>query len=140
MQRHFPAFPYGAPGAGLLLLRMATGAIAITQGWLYLADRGNLSPETWTTGLLSLASGALLFVGLLTPIAAALIGIGSLGAAISWLPASIPSLFDAKLPAILITIISTALVLLGPGGCSLDARLHGPREIIIPPPVSPPQR
>jgi uncharacterized membrane protein YphA (DoxX/SURF4 family) len=41
-------------------------------------------------------------------------------------------LFEAKLTTALATVIVVALVCLGPGAFSLDARLFGRREIIIP--------
>jgi hypothetical protein len=36
------------------------------------------------------------------------------------------------LPAVCVMAVSTAIALLGPGAFSLDARLFGQREIIIP--------
>ena len=50
-------------------------------------------------------------------------------------PVPVPNLFDEKLSAILAAIIAVAIVFLGPGAFSLDARLFGRREIIIPPRV-----
>jgi hypothetical protein len=129
----FSTFPGGWPGAGLLLLRAAIGITTIIQGGLYLADPGTLTLQTGAVGLAAVGSGALLSIGFLTPIAAALVGVGALGIAFAWFPAATPNLFDAKLPIVFALIMSAAIVFLGPGAFSLDARLFGRREIIIPP-------
>ncbi len=132
LQRLFSSFPGGCPGAGLLLLRAAIGIITIIQGTLYLANPGNVTLGIGTIGLLSIASGVLLLIGFLTPIASALAGLGTLGTALAWFPAATQNLFDARLPTLFGVIMSAAIVLLGPGAVSLDARLFGRREIIIP--------
>jgi hypothetical protein len=51
---------------------------------------------------------------------------------LSWAPQPEVNLFDAALPAILMTIVAAAVAFLGPGAFSVDARLFGRREIIIP--------
>lgn len=71
-------------------------------------------------------------IGFLTPLAATLVALGVLGVAFSWVPAPTSNLFDTKLPAVLAAVISLAILFLGPGALSLDARLFGRREIIIP--------
>jgi uncharacterized membrane protein YphA (DoxX/SURF4 family) len=129
----FSTFPGGWPGAGLLLLRAAIGITMIVQGGLYLADPSDLTLGTGTVGLVAIATGVLLLVGFLTPVAGALVGLGTLGIALAWFPAATPNLFDAKLPVVFAVIISAAIVFLGPGAFSIDARLFGRREIIIPP-------
>jgi uncharacterized membrane protein YphA (DoxX/SURF4 family) len=83
--------------------------------------------------LLAIANGALLLIGFMTPVAGGLIGLGALGIALAWFPAAARNLFDAALPAVLAVMMSAAIVLLGPGAFSIDARLYGRREIIIPP-------
>ena len=78
-------------------------------------------------------SGALLLSGFLTPVAGVLVGLGIFGIALGWFPAAARNLFDASLPAVFAVIMSAAIVFLGPGAFSVDARLFGRREIIIPP-------
>ena len=82
--------------------------------------------------LLTIASGTLLLAGYLTRLAA----IVALGAGVStmcsWLPAPNVALFDTTTAAALATAIAAAVICLGPGAFSLDARLFGRREIIIP--------
>ena len=135
----FFTFPDGRSGAGLLLLRASVGVTAVIEGGLYLTDGGTLTIGMWVAGLLAVASGASLVIGFLTPVACVLIGLGSAGAAFSWLPATVPSLFDTKLSTLFMIIIAAAIMLLGPGAFSLDARLFGRREVIIPHASRPPK-
>lgn len=130
--RFFSAFPGGWPGIGLLLLRGSVGIVALLQAGFYLADRTS-APTTWLGGLVGLAAGAALLMGLLTPVAGILTGLGILGIGLSIFTAPTPNLLEAKLSVILAAIISAAIVFLGPGAYSVDARLFGRREIIIPP-------
>jgi zinc transporter ZupT len=62
-----------------------------------------------------------------------LAGIGIVGTEISRLPESSSMSLDSKTSEILALTIAASIVLLGPGAFSLDARLFGHREIIIPP-------
>jgi len=80
-----------------------------------------------------LASGAALFIGLLTPIAGVIAGLGAVGIGLSLLPVPASTLFESRLPLVLTGIMITAVLFLGPGRYSVDARLFGHREIIIPP-------
>lgn len=80
----------------------------------------------------TVAIGALLLIGYLTPVAGVLAALVCVSSAFSWFPVSSPELFKDKLSALLGAIIVAALVCLGPGAFSLDARLFGRREIIIP--------
>jgi uncharacterized membrane protein YphA (DoxX/SURF4 family) len=115
-----------------LLLRAAVGVTAAVQGGLYLAHTGNQTFGTWALGFLAVATGASLLFGFLTPFAGILAGLGSLSFALSWLPVPTPYLFDSNLSIFFVAIMATVLSLLGPGAFSLDARLFGRREIIIP--------
>ncbi len=80
-----------------------------------------------------MAAGTLLLIGFLTMPAAAVAGLGAAGVALSLLPACNPMLLDRGLPIVLAATILLAVLLMGPGAVSLDARLFGRREIIIPP-------
>lgn len=133
MQRlFFSTFPGGKPGIGLLLLRAGVGATAIIQGGVYLADRRTLTFWTGAIGLLAITSGASLLIGFLTKAAGLLVALVSLGGALPWLPAPPLSLFSSRLSLIFVCIMAAAIILLGPGAFSLDRRLFGRREIIIP--------
>ena len=78
----------------------------------------------WLIVVLLLASAACLLLGVATPIAAALIGLTSLGLAVSTTPYSIQELE--------ILVLAVVIALLGPGAFSIDARMFGRREILIP--------
>jgi hypothetical protein len=51
--------------------------------------------------------------------------------AFRWLP-GVASELDDWLTMVFIVVVVAAIILLGPGSLSLDARLFGRREIIIP--------
>ena len=116
---------------GLLLLRVATGATAIIEGGSYFADPGNLTLRTSLIGLIEISGSASLILGFLTPVGGVLVGLGAIGAVLSWFPPSLNP-FDGTLPSIFVAVVATSVVLLGPGAWSVDARLFGRREIIIP--------
>jgi len=90
------------------------------------------------SALLSL-SGLCLLIGFLTPILSVLACLECLGIAFSWFPTRMMDSFDSKLTLIPIIAISLAIALLGPGAFSLDARLFGWKEIVIPPASRSPQ-
>ena len=89
----------------------------------------------WLLGLATLAAGVSLLVGFLTPIAGTAVGLGGIAVALSLLPASTPAVFDSRLATIFAGTMLIGIILLGPGAFSIDARLFGRRQIIIPPPV-----
>jgi uncharacterized membrane protein YphA (DoxX/SURF4 family) len=113
-------------------LRVAIGTALVVQGAAYFLVWRELGFVTLGVALLALASGALLLIGYLTPFAGALAGLISLGRAFSWFPPPNLNLFEARSTAALATVIAAALVCLGPGAFSLDGRLYGRREIVIP--------
>jgi uncharacterized membrane protein YphA (DoxX/SURF4 family) len=139
LQRLYSTFPGGRPGIGLLLLRAAVGFAATAAGILYLSGPSNTSLDKWVIGLILTAGGAALAIGFLTPYAGLLVGLCFLGIAFSWLPAPSWGLHDARLVSFGIIVTAVAIALLGPGAFSLDGRLFGRREIVIPPSSRPPE-
>jgi uncharacterized membrane protein YphA (DoxX/SURF4 family) len=119
VQRLFSAFPGGWPSLGLLLLRTAIGISAVADGVAYLTGHSDASLALWVVGVLAIACGVLIVFGFLTPIAGAV-----LAACILTAP-----FFGERRYALLVLVTCVAIVLLGPGALSIDARLFGRREI-----------
>jgi uncharacterized membrane protein YphA (DoxX/SURF4 family) len=129
--RLFFAFPRGWAGVALLLLRAVPGAAVITEGIFYFT-RADSALAAWLSGCLALAAGALLLAGFLTPIAAVLAA-GTAAVGFALLPASSPNFFDSRSALVFAITMLVAIACLGPGAFSVDARVFGRREIIIPP-------
>jgi putative oxidoreductase len=121
VRRLFSNFAHGAPGVGLLLLRLASGSTLIYQGVTALIRGTSFAPTAFHALLIPL--GVLLLAGLWTPIAGALVAAASLWAMVSH-PAS-RSQFGA------IAVMAAALALIGPGAWSIDAWLYGWRQIKV---------
>jgi len=113
VSRLFSTFPNGQSGVGLLLLRLVLGFVVVRH-WI-------------GSDLVSAVAGGLVLVGFLTPFAAAWVA-GALSLSQLFSP---PTDFNG-LSVVLLISASAALALLGPGAFSLDARLFGRREIVIP--------
>jgi len=129
----FSMFPDGWPGAGLLLLRAAGGVILITQGVAYFGDKRDLGVLMLAMISVMIAVGFLLMIGFLTrPVGfvAAMIGVSSV---FSLFPKSSVGPLATPMTAVLSAVIAVAVICLGAGALSLDARLFGRREIIISP-------
>jgi uncharacterized membrane protein YphA (DoxX/SURF4 family) len=88
--------------------------------------------------VLSLATGLLLFLGYLTPLAAALAALSSAGWWHAWVPIRNLGAGGITVGTGFVVIIAVALACLGPGAFSLDALRYGRREIIIPHRLKPP--
>jgi len=71
------------------------------------------------------AAGVSLLSGVFTPMAAAVIALGNLIALAQ-------ETWAERLPVIFLIMVSAAIICVGPGAYSIDARLFGRREIIIP--------
>jgi putative oxidoreductase len=119
VQRLFSTFPGGLPGAGLLVLRAAAAGPLVYAGLPAAA-----SPSPVILELVAAAAAILLLIGLWTPLAGALIAVAELALAVSH-PAE-------RWTFVHFAALATALAMLGPGGCSLDARLFGRKQIRIP--------
>jgi putative oxidoreductase len=119
-------FPNGWPGCGLLLLRLVAGILMVHDGFSYL-----LAAPQWEGIIrqsIAVGAGILLLLGLWTPIATTLVVIVEL-----WLAVSRA---DSLRSCVLLASLGAALLMLGPGVWSIDARLFGRKRIDIRDPKS----
>jgi putative oxidoreductase len=128
----FSTFPDEWPGAGLLLLRAATGAGFLAQGVAYFGERRDLGTMTSMVAIFMVLVGALLLIGSLSRWAAVVAAATSLLSVFPWFPGPRVGLFETPITTMLAAVIAAALICLGPGAFSVDARLFGRREVIIP--------
>ena len=131
MKRLFSAYPGGLAGIGLVLLRSVVGFTSAWQAVLFLASK-DARTVVRVAGALAILTSIFLVTGFRTRLASLLVALG-----IAFISLRIPSLptqdlFDRFSPALFAETMSMALVFLGPGAFSIDARLYGRKEIIIP--------
>jgi len=132
MSRLYSGFPAGAPGTGLLLLRIAIGATLVAQAMPCLSGARDARLSGVAFCLLALLGGASLIIGFLTRIvaviAATLVASATL---LSLTSSSVGPLRSHPLDLTMI-VVAVAIALLGPGAISLDSALFGRRKVIIP--------
>ncbi len=126
----FSTFPDRWPRAGLLLLRVGCGVVLIIQGATTFSGEHELLTLAVALGLI--VTGLLLLIGFLTRFAAILAAIVDVISALSWMPNSGPGPLNDSMTALLSAVMAIAVICLGAGAFSLDSRLFGRREIIIP--------
>ena len=131
LQRIFSAFPSGSPGAGLFILRASLGATLVAHGGACLWGWHDLGWLAWVAGIVAIASGLALVIGYLTPLASILAGLTIVGNIFTWCGCHSSPVFDSGVTVELAASMAVALVCIGPGAFSVDARLFGRREIII---------
>jgi uncharacterized membrane protein YphA (DoxX/SURF4 family) len=131
LQRAFSGFPTGYPGVALLLLRLVVGGAASLQAWLLITANYGTVNSSVVVALLAFVTGLALIVGFMTPIASVLLSAGGL---LLMVDSSVPGhllLFESGMARLEFIVMSAALISLGPGALSLDARLYGRREIEV---------
>ena len=132
LQRFFSTFPSGLPGLGLVLLRLTLGAGLIGRGVLSFGERAEAGLTPWGLDVLGIPLGAALLVGFLTPALATVAVLTNLGTATMRIALGHTGTLEGELSRLLLAAIAAALALLGPGAFSVDARLFGRREIVVP--------
>ncbi len=115
-RRSSSAFSFGLPGIAILLLRVVIGLTLLAHG---------ISSGFSLQSSIQVLSGVMLSLGFITPLAAAAAVIQTM-----WIMPAGP--FDGRISLVFGIAILLAIVLQGPGAYSLDARIFGRREIIIP--------
>jgi uncharacterized membrane protein YphA (DoxX/SURF4 family) len=130
LQRTFSGFPTGGPGLALLLLRLVVGGAAGSQAWLLMAANHG-PPGSVVVPLLALVTGLALIIGVVTPIASVLLSAGGLVLAVQPSVYSHLLLFESVMARLEFIVMAAALISLGPGALSLDARMYGRREIDV---------
>ena len=120
MQRFFSTFPNEWPGAGLLLLRLTLAGALFADAAAALSATG---PAQILAAGGAILTGALIAIGLWTPIAGVLVCVLQLGVMLT---------ADGTIgPHVVQAAIGLCLSLLGPGAWSIDARLFGRRRVEI---------
>lgn len=121
LRRLFSTFAPGWPGAGLLILRMGACGAVIAAGL-----HEYRTPQSVPSVLLESAAiiaGALLCVGLWTPVCGCLVTVFA-----SW---ALVTHSGDLWRNILLAMIGIALAMIGPGVWSLDARLFGWKRFLV---------
>jgi uncharacterized membrane protein YphA (DoxX/SURF4 family) len=132
LQKLFSAFPDGWPGIGLIILRFAVALNGITQGFLAITAPDGAASSAMIIGLGSITVGLVLLVGFVTPVTGLIATLAYVIKTIELFLATCVDRHSSASASLYLAVMSLTLVLLGPGAFSLDARLFGRREIIIP--------
>jgi hypothetical protein len=120
VQRLFATFPDGQPGAALLLMRLSLAGILAFDG----SALWQGPPAFWVTATCA-GLAMLLAIGLYTPFTAIA------GTVIGVLGLFICTSCD-RVTGGFVLVVMVALAMLGAGAYSLDARIYGRREVIVP--------
>jgi uncharacterized membrane protein YphA (DoxX/SURF4 family) len=97
---------------------------------LIIANHGAVNMSV-VVALVVFVIGVALIIGLMTPIASVLLASGGLFLMLDSSILGLLSLFESGMARLEFIVMSVALIFLGPGTLSLDARLYGRREIKV---------
>jgi len=106
---------------------------AVIQGLSFpLSTTTGAALGNWSLGSIAILLGLMLLVGFLTPVAGIAATVGYVAVGASLLQSLDPVKHNNAFTALDLSFVSAALVFLGPGAFSVDARMFGRREIVIP--------
>ena len=113
--------------------RRACGVFFIVRGIAYFGEKHGFAFLQSVVGLLMIAVAALLLIGFLTRLAALAGALIDLASMLPWLSSPNLDIPQVRMTTLLLVVIALALACPGPGAFSIDGRLFGHREIVIPP-------
>lgn len=119
------------------MLRTALGVPLLVEGAALLADRRDTTSPLIVVALISVAAGVALQFGYYVGRAGTAGGVSVIAVHFLSLHGEHLNLFSSRIACFLAISIAIALVFLGPGAFSIDARRFGRREIVIPPRSTP---
>jgi len=130
LQRTFSGFASGWAGLALLALRLTVAASAGFEGLSILSQ-----PFVNVLMMIAAASAVIaslaVVIGLLTPFACAILCLEGMVAMFVHPASGLLRLFDSTAVSLQFVVMSAALMALGPGARSVDARKFGRREVAI---------
>ena len=132
LHKIFTTFPGGWPAFGLLLLRFAVAFRGFQYAIGAVAQSNPPSAISWIMAASASLVGTALVLGILTPLASCASTLINVRDAVWMLLFHQDGAAVSSVEPGYAAVISIALILLGPGAISIDARLFGRREIIIP--------
>jgi uncharacterized membrane protein YphA (DoxX/SURF4 family) len=119
------------------VLRIALGIPLLVEGIALLAEWRDAASLLIVVALTSIAAGITLLVGYSVGLGAIAGDVVVIAVHLSSLDGERLNLFSSRIACFLAMSIAIALVFLGPGAFSIDARRFGRREIVIPPRPTP---
>jgi uncharacterized membrane protein YphA (DoxX/SURF4 family) len=128
----FSTFPDGLSGVGLLILRSALGVALLLRTFACLHDRNVENPVIVIVILPMVLNALLIVAGYRTRIAAVAAMLAITAAMFSCTGDPVVKTLDIRTTEVYAIVIAAAVACIGPGMFSLDSRLFGRREIVIP--------
>ena len=138
LPRLFHTFPSGFAGAGLLMLRLALAVSLVADGAHLVGsarELGSRSDGPMLVAFLLLLCAALTCAGFLSDLVPfAVISVQTATLAIPfWAVGTVVTHANVLQTLMLELVLALGLAMIGPGAYSIDARLSGRQEIVIPP-------